>query len=101
MKLTLPLLETSLAIMFNAPIERSQFPNLCKLARIIPIFKGGDRSDEPNYRPISILPVIPKLFRKHIADELYQYMNENNMFSSNHRLSVPSFNFNMLALKYQ
>ena len=55
-------METSLAIMLNTSIETSQFPNLWKLARITPIFKGGDRSDKSNYRPISILPVISRLF---------------------------------------
>ena len=83
LKLALPVMETSLAIMFNTSIETSQFPNLWKLARITPIFKGGDRSDKSNYRPISILPVISRLFEKLIADQLYQYMNENDMFSSN------------------
>ena len=62
LKMTLPLIETSLAIMFNTSIETSQFPDLWKLARVTPIFKGGDRSDKSNYRPISILPVIPRLF---------------------------------------
>ena len=83
LKLALPVIETSLAIMFNTSIETSQFPNLWKLARITPIFKGGDRSDKSNYHPISILPVISRLFEKLIADQLYQYMNENDMFSSN------------------
>ena len=32
------------------------------------IFKGGDKSDKSNYRPISILPVISRLFEKLIAD---------------------------------
>ena len=76
-------METSLAILFNTSIETSQFPNFWKLARVTPIFKGGDRSDKSNYRPISILPVISKLFEKLIADQLYQYMTENNMLSSN------------------
>ena len=54
-----------------------------KLARVTPTFKGGDRSDKSNYHLISILPVISRLIEKLIADQLYQYMNENNMFSSN------------------
>ena len=60
--LALPFMETSLAIMFNTSIETSQFPNLWKLARITPIFKGGNRSDKSNYRPISILPEYLKDF---------------------------------------
>ena len=58
LKLALPFIETSLAIMLNTSIETSQFPKLWKLARITPIYKGGDRSDKSNYSPISILPVI-------------------------------------------
>ena len=63
-KLALPFIETSLSIMFNTSIERSQFPNLWKLARITPVFNGGDKSDKSNYHPISILPVISRLFEK-------------------------------------
>ena len=76
-------METSLAVMFNTSIETSLFPKFWKLARVTPIFKGGDRSDTSNYRPIFILPVISRLFEKLIANQLYRYMNENNMFSSN------------------
>ena len=35
-----------------------------------------------NYRPISVLPVISRLFEKLIANQLYQYMNDNRHFSS-------------------
>ena len=83
LKLALPFMKTSLAIMFNTSIETSLFPKCWKLARINPIFKGGDKSEKSNYRPISILPVISRLFGKLIADQSCRYMNENNMFSSN------------------
>ena len=69
--------------MFNASIATSLIPKFWNLARVTPIFKGGDKSDKSNYRPISILPVISRLFEKLTADQLYRYMNENNMFSSN------------------
>ena len=62
--------------MFNASIETSQFPNLWKLAKITPIFKGFDTSDKSNYLPISVLPVISRLFEKLIVDQLYLYLNE-------------------------
>ena len=83
LKLALHFMETSLAIMFNTSIETSLFPKFWKLARATPIFKGGNRSDKSKYHPVSILPVISRLFEKLIADQLYQYMNENNIFSSN------------------
>ena len=81
--LALPFIEASLAITLNTLIETSLFPKFWKLARVTPIFKGVDRSGKSNYRPISILPVISRLFEKLIADQLYRYMNETNTFSSN------------------
>ena len=51
-----------------------------KLARVTPIFKDGDKTDKSNHRPISVLPVISRLFEKLVSNQLYQYMNEN--FSS-------------------
>ena len=35
-----------------------------------------------NYRPISVLPVIERLFEKLIANKLYQHMDDNEYFSS-------------------
>ena len=48
LKLALPVMKTSLAIMFNISINTSLFPKFLKLARITPIFKGSDRSDKSN-----------------------------------------------------
>ena len=53
LKLALPYIENSLVIMFNTSIETRIFPDAWKLARVIPIFKEGDRDDKSNYRPIS------------------------------------------------
>ena len=50
-------------------------------SRIVSVFKDGDKEIKSNYRPISILPVISRLFEKLIADQVYQYMNENSLFS--------------------
>ena len=62
-------------------METSQFPDAWKIARIVSVFKDGDKEIKSNYRPISILPVISRLFEKLIADQVYQYMNENSLFS--------------------
>ena len=61
-------------------METSQFPDAWKIARIVSVFKDGDREIKSNYRPISILPVISRLFEKLIADQVYQYMTENSLF---------------------
>ena len=78
----LPYIENSLAFLFNASIETSQFPDSLKVARITPIFKDGDKTEKSNYRPISVLPVISKLFEKLVFNQLYQYMEDNGLFTS-------------------
>ncbi len=83
LKLALPLIENSLGLMFNKSVETSRFPDLWKVARVTPIFKGGEKTEKSNYRPISVLPVISKLFEKLVFDQLYQYMMENDLFSHN------------------
>ena len=62
LKLALPVIENSLAFMFNTSIETSMFPDSWKIARVTLIYKNGDRADKSNYRPISVLPVISRLF---------------------------------------
>ena len=82
LKLALPYIENSLAILFNTSIQTSVFPDAWKLARVTPIFKEGDKDDKSNYRPISVLPAISRLFEKLITNQLYQYIEKNGLFSS-------------------
>ena len=82
LKLAFPFIEKSLAILFNTSFETSQFPDSRKVARVTPLFKGGEKTNKSNYRPISVLPVISRLFEKLITDQLYQHMNENGQFSN-------------------
>ena len=42
-----------------------------KQARVTPIFKSGDRRQCENYRPISILPVVSKVFEREVFRQLY------------------------------
>ena len=72
LKLALPFTENSLAALFNTSIETSQFPDSWKVARVTPIFKEGNKAEKSNYRPISVLPVISRLFEKLVFDQLYQ-----------------------------
>ena len=82
LKLALPIIENSLAFLFNTSIETSRFPDSWKVARITPIFKDGEKTDKSNYRPISVLPVISRLFEKLVTDQLYQHMDKNGQFSN-------------------
>ena len=60
------------ALIFNQSIDTGIFPDEWKSARIVPLFKkAGSRSDPSNYRPISIIPVVAKVFERIIFDQLY------------------------------
>ena len=53
-----------LYIFFNKVTELSKFPSWLKNANITAVFKNYHRNQEENYRPISILPIISKIFEK-------------------------------------
>ena len=56
------------------------YPDELKIAKIKPIFKKGDNKDFTNYRPISLLPSISKIFERVIYNQLYSYFNDNKLF---------------------
>ena len=79
LKLATPYIENALVFMFNTSLETSHFPDCWKTARITPIFKEGDRAERSNYRPISVLPVISRLFEKLVFNQLYEYLVKNKL----------------------
>ena len=49
---------------FNEGISTARFPGIFKRAEVKPVFKKKSRIDKENYRPVSILPVISKIFER-------------------------------------
>ena len=56
--------------MLNQNIKYSTFPNELKNADISPVFKKKDRHDKPNYRPVRILPLLSKPFKRILYEEI-------------------------------
>ncbi len=56
--------------LINESIDEGIFPNALKTAKVIPIFKKGDKLNLNNYRPIALLPVLSKVFEKIINLQL-------------------------------
>ena len=50
------ILAKPISTLCNLSISQGVFPNACKLAKLKPIFKKGEKTDPSNYRPISLLP---------------------------------------------
>ena len=63
----------------NFCIENSEFPSDLKLADVIPIYKKNSKSLKDNYRPVSILSNISKVYEKTIYEQLQNYFE--NFFS--------------------
>ena len=63
--------------LFNECIATGVYPDEWKIAVVTPIFKKGDDGDPNNYRPISIIPVVSKLFEKILAKQLLHFFETN------------------------
>ena len=59
-----------LTYLTNSSFESGTFPEVLKLAKVIPIFKSGDKQDISNYRPISILSFFSKVLEKTMYNHL-------------------------------
>ena len=78
-KLSSTLLAPVLVKLFNLSIQTGVYPDLLKVAKVIPIFKKGDSTSINNYRPISILSPINKIFEKIIYSRLINYIDKSNI----------------------
>ena len=73
LKLSANIIAPSLTFIFNLSLATGTYIDEWKQARVTPIFKSGDRRQCENYRPISILPVVSKVFEKEVFRQLYSY----------------------------
>ena len=77
-----PVLSHILATLINKSISTSVFPDPLKIAKVRPIFKTGERDDKTNYRPISILPLISKIFEKAANSQLTSFLEKYNLLKN-------------------
>ena len=68
-----------LSSIINLSFVTGIFPDLCKVAKVIPIYKKDNPLLCVNYRPITPLPIFSKFFEKNIYTRMYAYLIENNM----------------------
>ena len=74
-KLSETLLIPALEKIFNLAIKTGTYPDRLKIAKVIPIFKKGNTTSVNNYRPISILSSINKIFEKILYGRLSNYID--------------------------
>ena len=76
LRLSADTIAPSLTFIFNLSLATVIYLDKWKQARATPIFKSGGRRQCENYRPISILPVVSKVFEKEVFRQLYSCLTE-------------------------
>ena len=61
-KMAAHIVAPSLTAIFTKSVITGTYPTEWKMARVTPVFKKGVKSDLNNYRPISVIPVVTKVF---------------------------------------
>ena len=70
-----------IVLLFNLCLNQGVFPDSFKIAKVIPLFKGGNKEDSNCYRPISLLPALGKLFEKIISKRVITFFEKHKLFS--------------------
>ena len=70
-----------LASIVNKSLGNGIFPEQFKVARVIPLYKGGDKSTTGNYRPISVLPILSKVFERVVFNQLYNFLEKYSLLN--------------------
>ena len=85
-----------LAHIFNQSFITGTVPDNMKIAKIVPIFKSGNKKMLNNYRPISILPTFSKLLEKLVCNRLVNFLETHDLlykhqygFRQNHTTAHP------------
>ena len=69
--------------MFQNCIDTRTFPDTWKKSNIVPVHKKGDKQIVDNYRPVSLLPILGKIFERVIFNPIFEYLEENNLLCPN------------------
>ena len=71
------------SIIYKNCIGTGIFPDSWKKSNIVPVHKKGDKQLLENYRPVSLLPILGKVFEKILYNNIYEYLQENKLLCEN------------------
>ena len=72
-----------LKIIFDNILETGIFPDQWKEANVTPVHKKNNKQLITNYRPISLLPILAKIYERIIFKNMYNYLISNNLITKN------------------
>ena len=64
-------------VIYKNCIKTGIYPNAWKKSNIVPVHKKGDMQIVNNYRPVSLLPIVGKVFEKILSNSIFGYLQEN------------------------
>jgi hypothetical protein len=80
-KQCIQLLKKPLANIYNASLESEIFPDQLKIAKVVPLYKKGDKRDIQTYRPMVLLFVFSKLLEKLMYNRLTAFIEGNGVLT--------------------
>ena len=72
-----------LAHLINKSLSTGIFLTSEKIAKVIPAYKSESKSSMNNYRPISVLPIMSKVFERIVHTQLSKYLEKHKLLSNN------------------
>ena len=68
-----------LALLIDFVFTNGVFPDSLKIAKVVPIYKSGSKSQVQNYRPIALLSPFSKVIEKLLKVRILSFLNWNNV----------------------
>ena len=81
-KLAAPIILPYLTYFIETSFKLGIFPNSLKVAKVLSIFEKGFNTIPENFRPISILPALSKIFEKVLSIKLLSFFTQNSVLQS-------------------
>ena len=73
------ILAKSISELCNYSMTLGSFPDACKIAKVKPLFKKGSKTDPSNNRPVSLLPLLCKVFEGVAVDQTEEFLSLNKV----------------------
>ncbi len=92
-----------LSLLYNMSINCHEFPSQWKIGHIIPIYKKGEHCAPSNYRPISLLSCVGKLFERLVFKRMHNYFIDNKLLCKYQSGFMPghSTQFQLIEIYHQ
>ena len=66
---------------FKNCFQPGTFPSTCKKSNILPVYKKRGKRIVQNYRLVSLLPILGKIFERIVFNKIFEFLNRNKLFT--------------------